>query len=116
MADREKVVRALDCLSRNAQDAPCNGCAYFRPFTDDPDTGLCDRTTAMADALAMLREQEDERITTSEWLEDSDPGQEYGTTWACWVCGYSMHEPYVWNPIQAKMRYCPWCRRRMVGV
>lgn len=58
MPDREKVVRALDCLSRNAQYGPCNGCAYFRPFTDDPDTGWCDRTGAMADALALLKDQE----------------------------------------------------------
>lgn len=49
----------------------------------------------------------------SEWLEDSDPGQEYGTTWTCRECGHSLHEQHVWNPYDCKWRYCPWCGRRM---
>lgn len=49
----------------------------------------------------------------SEWLEDSDPGQEYGTTWACMKCGHSLHLPYVWNPLNMKWQYCPWCGRKM---
>lgn len=58
MPDREKVIRGLDCLSRLSQDRTCAGCAYFRPFTDDPDTGWCDSTEVKKDALALLREQE----------------------------------------------------------
>lgn len=50
----------------------------------------------------------------SEWIEDSDPGQEYGSTWACVKCGHSMHEQHIWNPYDAKWRYCPWCGRKMV--
>lgn len=53
------------------------------------------------------------QVRKSEWLEDSDPGQEYGSTWACRKCGNSMHEPYVWNPNTMEWRYCPWCGRRM---
>ena len=60
------------------------------------------------DALALLKEQK------SEWLEDSDPGQEYGTTWACRKCHHSIHKPFVWNPYDSKMDYCPTCGARMV--
>ena len=49
----------------------------------------------------------------SEWLEDSDPGQEYGTTWACFKCGHSLHQPYIWNPYERNWHYCPWCGRKM---
>ena len=49
----------------------------------------------------------------SEWLEDSDHGQEYGSTWACRKCKRSMHEQHVWNPYERNWRYCPWCGRRM---
>ena len=91
MLDREKVVRALDCLSRNAQDGACNGCAYFRPFTDDPDTGWCDRTAAMADALAMLREHDVIRckdcLHRSEnhrcYADNPMRGQYVGNDWFC---------------------------------
>ena len=55
MPDREKVIRSIDCITRNAQDKPCNGCMCFRPFTDDPDTGWCDRNAALKDALKLLR-------------------------------------------------------------
>lgn len=57
--------------------------------------------------LALLKEQE------SEWLEDSDPGQEYGTTWACRKCGYSIHKPSIWNPYEFGYEYCLHCGRKM---
>ena len=60
------------------------------------------------EALELLTEQK------SEWLEDSDPGQEYGTTWACRKCMHSIHKPYIWNPYESKMEYCPFCGRKMV--
>ncbi len=53
------------------------------------------------------------KLEPSEWLEDSDPGQEYGSTWACRQCGRSLHENYVWNPYRMKWLYCPWCGRNM---
>ncbi len=60
------------------------------------------------DALELLKEQE-----PSEWVEDSDPGQKYGTTWACFKCGKSIHKPFIWNPYDSNLRYCPFCGRRM---
>lgn len=45
----------------------------------------------------------------SEWLEDSEPGQEYGSTWACRICKASIHKPYVWNPYSSKYDFCPHC-------
>ena len=53
-------------------------------------------------------------VKESEWLEDSDPGQTYGTTWACRECGHSLHEHFIWNPYERKWNYCPWCGRKMV--
>lgn len=61
MPDLEKVIRSIDCLTRNAQGGTCDGCAYFRPFRDDPDTGWCDRTTALKDALKLLKEKKEEK-------------------------------------------------------
>ena len=63
---------------------------------------------AVKDALELLKEQE-----SSEWLEDSDPGQEYGTTWACWKCMHSIHKPLVWNPYNSGYKYCPHCGAEM---
>lgn len=58
-------------------------------------------------AISLLKEQE------SEWLEDSDPGQEYGTTWACRRCMHSIHKPFIWNPYDSGYKYCPWCGAEM---
>ena len=49
----------------------------------------------------------------SEWLEDSDPGQEYGTTWACRKCHHSIHKPFIWNPYDSGYKYCMHCGARM---
>lgn len=53
------------------------------------------------------------RKGASEWVEDSDPGQEYGTTWTCFKCRHDLHMPKVWNPKDMQWRYCPHCGRRM---
>jgi hypothetical protein len=60
-----------------------------------------------------LKEREAVEPKVSEWLEDSDPGQEYGTTWACWKCMHSIHKPYVWNPYDSGYKYCPHCGAEM---
>ena len=49
----------------------------------------------------------------SEWLEDSDPGQEYGTTWTCRKCMHGIHRPYVWNPYDIGYKYCFNCGAKM---
>ena len=64
-------------------------------------------------ALDLLQEQEPVEPKVSEWLEDSDPGQEYGTTWACRKCMHSIHEPYIWNPYYSGYKYCFHCGARM---
>ena len=92
MTDREKVIKGLEQFK-----------ADFKPFC-----GSKSDWARVDDALALLREQK------SEWLEDSDPGQEYGTTWACAECGCSIHEHTVWNPYRAGFKYCPFCGKRMV--
>ena len=64
-------------------------------------------------AMTFLK-NETAKSVKSEWLEDSDPGQEYGSTWACRMCMRSLHEQHVWNPYDCGWRYCPGCGRRMV--
>ena len=61
----------------------------------------------ITNAIDLLTKQE------SEWLEDSDPGQEYGTTWACRKCGHSIHKPFIWNPYTNGYKYCVHCGRKM---
>lgn len=102
MIDREKVIKGLECcILHNPDDhARCMQCPY---------ESNCVNRLKM-DALALLKEQQE---TASEWLEDSDPGQVYGTTWACFKCKHGIHKPFVWNPYDSKMVYCPFCGARM---
>lgn len=107
MIDREKVIKGLESL---------RGICIAKS-----DMAIGEGRTAWAGyasvvhlALDLLREQEPVKPKTSEWLEDSDPGQEYGTTWACAECGCSIHEHTVWNPYRAGFKYCPFCGYRMV--
>jgi len=98
MTDREKVIKGLECLI--VKELPCDkGCPYYG-------TGNCSSKIAK-DVRELLEEQE------SEWLEDSDPGQEYGTTWACRKCMHSIHRPYIWNPYDSGYKYCPHCGAEM---
>jgi len=106
MIDTEKVVMALTLC---ANGEPCMGEKYRTcPYSPigKPEYYNCGAGMA-AGALALLKEQE------SEWLEDSDPGQEYGTTWACRKCGHSIHKPFVWNPYDSGYKYCPHCGAEM---
>ena len=63
--------------------------------------------------VELLKEQEPVEQKASEWLEDSDPGQEYGTTWACRKCRHSIHRPYIWNPYNSGYKYCQHCGAMM---
>lgn len=96
MIDREKVIEAL----KRCEGPNCTGCPY---------DGICaTRDFALTrDAIALLNKQE------SEWLEDSDPGQEYGSTWACRKCMHSIHKPYIWNPYDSGYKYCIHCGAEM---
>ena len=97
MTDREKVVRAVETCFDSWIDKHRNMGLDLQAVEQ-----------MKRDALELLKEQK------SEWLEDSDPGQEYGTTWACAECGCSIHERTVWNPYKAGFKYCPFCGDRMV--
>ncbi len=97
MPDREKVLKGLECLITN--ETPCEGCPYNG-------SGYCLRNIAK-DARELLKEQK------SEWLEDSIPGQVYGTAWACRKCMHSIHKPYIWNPYESGYKYCFYCGAEM---
>ena len=96
MTDREKVVRAV---------ATCFDSWIDKHRNMDLDFHEVERLKR--EALELLKGNE------SEWLEDSDPGQEYGTTWACRKCMYSIHERSVWNPYDSGYRFCPHCGAEM---
>lgn len=108
MTDREKVIKGLECCVKHDEDFKTSSCSSLNcPCLDDcAFKNYFVKTSLMRDALELLKEQEE---NDSEWLEDSDPGQEYGTTWACRVCGHSLHLPYVWNPYEVNLKFCPWC-------
>lgn len=96
MNDRKMVVESLNKALTKVR------------YGDNDNVTLSEIEEAIESAIALLEEQK------SEWLEDSDPGQEYGTTWACAECGCSIHEHTVWNPYRAGFKYCPFCGKRMV--
>lgn len=96
MDDREKVARAVETCFDSWIDKHRN-----------MGLDLHEVERLKREALELLKEQE------SEWLEDSDPGQEYGTTWACRKCRHSIHRPYIWNPYDSGYKYCPHCGARM---
>lgn len=100
MPDREKVIKGLENLSEWLFQ-------QYRVVYDGDAPNYYDAYKTVDDALALLKEQE------SEWLEDSDPGQEYGTTWACRKCGYSIHKLSIWNPYEFGYKYCLHCGRKM---
>lgn len=64
MCDREKVIRGLEVCSTVQDLAPCpNECPYHKP------DAVCYGTARlMQDALALLREQEEEQKRIVNWL------------------------------------------------
>ena len=106
MSDREKVIKELESL-RDICNAKSNVAIGNGKIT------WAGYANAADDALALLKEQEPVKQKVSEWLEDSDPGQEYGTTWACRKCMHSIHKPYIWNPYNSGYKYCPHCGAMM---
>ena len=109
MTEREKVVKGLECCHEGGRCGYYSGgptCPYFKKNSK---VGAC-VGRLINDAYALLKEQEE---NDSEWLEDSDPGQEYGTTWACRACGRSLHMPFIWNPYEVNWKFCPWCGKVM---
>lgn len=98
--DRENVRKGLACC---ISVYGCHDCPYSENGKGT-DTCQVDNTR---DALELLKGNE------SEWLEDSDFGQEYGTTWACRKCMHSIHKPFIWNPYDSGYKYCPHCGAEM---
>jgi hypothetical protein len=108
MADREKVIRGLECCID--PEVPCRECPYYN-------YGHCDPDDVRRDALALLKEQEprvmtlEEVIHSKDWVwyqwknthygwaiavncdgkwiewEDSTTDQlcKYGEKWRCWT-------------------------------
>ena len=103
MTDSNRVIYDIERCICHVPDA-CRDCSKYHKEAWEATRCM---ESLMADALELLKEQE------SECLEDSDPGQEYGTTWACRKCMHSIHERNVWNPYDSGYKYCPHCGAEM---
>lgn len=95
MADREKVIKALEHCMR---DEGCNGCPY--------DGICCQGTNAWDnDALELLREQEPTTYAYDEYI-----------TLTCQNCGFHPFAGYIPTLKGMEERgynYCPGCGRRI---
>ena len=86
--DREKVIKALECLNEGTY---CECCDY-KPYDD------CIKRVA-TDALALLKEQE---AKTGHWIY-----KKYDDMFMCSCCEkYSIRNDYP---------YCHWCGAKMEG-
>lgn len=83
MADREKVVKGLECCTNG--EVCISDCPYFKevPMID----GRC-ITALQADALFLLKEQEPKQIIRKQGKrENSDGSIDYFAEWYCPHCG-----------------------------
>lgn len=85
MADREKVLKGLECLITN--ETPCEGCPYNG-------SGHCMKNIAK-DARELLKEQE-------PISPDYDPAT---LTWSCGNCGQAFD--------RCKNKFCRMCGRKV---
>lgn len=96
MADREKVIRAIQQCMR---DEGCNGCPY---------DGECARRkwAVDSDAMELLRERESTTYAYDEYI-----------TPTCQNCGFHPFAGYIptlkWME-QRGYNYCPGCGRRII--
>ena len=99
MIDSKKVIQGLKCIAQQPYgNATCDGCAYFRPFTDDPECGWCDHVVIADDAIALLQQ-----------LEAMNPiTEKHGVKiWpVCGACGWQLYN----YPAQD---YCQDCGRKI---
>ena len=99
MADREKVVKGLECCSKG-DCADCDNCTYHGIQTDVP----CE-STLMRDALALLKTQEPVK-PYAEYSEHT------GTKWL--TCGACNQPMIKMTPDAVYPNYCPECGRKVM--
>ena len=97
MADREKVIKGLECCLKESDHLysnPCNGCPYEGQECID---------RMKADALATLKEQETEDIGRGRLL------------FLCKTCGFGYDDIFVNDESKYSLvpRYCPNCGRKV---
>lgn len=61
MTDMEKVIKGLECCK--GYEYKCNDCPYYDPNLE----GRCDNESLYDDALALLKEQEEQK---RKWLQN----------------------------------------------
>lgn len=95
MADREKVVQALEMCTKPTPTY-CRQC----PYKETPDNyPHCVHQRLQQDALSLLKEQD------AVWLDKTDIDEVY-LLWECSRCGHK-------SPDEHRYRYCPHCGARM---
>ena len=104
MIDMGKVIKGLECIAQQAQNGVCGECAYFRPFTDDPDCGWCDKVAIANDALALLRGQKPVLV---KHKKVNDEYQAIEDEFVCKHCGA------WWMIPEQDLKYCPGCGRKV---
>lgn len=104
MADREKVIKALECCI--AGDSCISDCPYFRevPMTD----GRC-ITAVQKDALELLKEQKP-KIGTWQWKIHGKAGS--GGTLGEAICDQCGKSTYA-TAVKGDLNYCPNCGAKM---
>lgn len=91
MADREKIIKGLECCSQMA-GAACNEC----PYVNECEEGLLAGVAHLADnALSLIKEQEP--MPCGKKIKAGDVILDF------YECGYCK------NAIRKPWQYCPFC-------
>ena len=107
MTDREKVLTWLEICGKNRD---CSGnCPYSGPLYGEDDDSKC-REDLMADALALLKEQE-AKTGTWQWKIHGKP--ESGGTLGEAVCDQCGKSTYA-TAVKGTLNYCPNCGANMM--
>ena len=100
MIDREKVIRGLECCLASKYP-PCGECGYDGDMNYN-DPWSC-RLSLMADALALLKEQEP--VVHGWWIKSKL------SAWPIMMCS-ACGEPFTSSE---KTAFCPHCGAKMDG-
>lgn len=95
MPDRDKVINGLECCSVGCVGEN-NGCPYQLHGGEDG----CDLEGLMADALALIREQEPVTM------------KPYYFNYVCSGCGSEIDGEFI-EYTGGKIKFCPWCGKKV---
>ena len=104
--DRNKVIKAWECC--NPFNRKCKECPYEKDCYHDSIS-----RNMVADAIAILKEQEEQKQKTGEWIYCEDASGQDG--YKCSECGF--FEPWYYDfenhNFITDYEYCPSCGKHM---